>query len=44
MYTGGIGTAMIPKVASNMLCCIEVVAMGEMLMVGESMLLNAPNS
>ena len=35
MYTGGMGTAMIPKVVSNMLCCIEVVAMGEMLMVGE---------
>lgn len=34
MYTGGIGTAMIPKVVSNMLCCVQVVAMGEMLMLG----------
>ena len=34
MYTGGIGTAMIPKVVSNMLCCVQVVAMGEVLMLG----------
>ena len=35
MYTGGIGTAMIPKVVSNMLCCVQVVAMGEVLMLGK---------
>ena len=35
MYTGRMGTAMIPKVMSNMLCCAQVVAMGEILMIGE---------
>ncbi len=34
MYTGGIGTAMIPKVMSNMLCCVNCLAMGEILMIG----------
>ena len=34
MYTGRMGTAMIPKVMSNMLCCAQVVAMGEILMIG----------
>ena len=34
LYTGGVGTAMIPKVISNMLCFLEVIAMGEVLMVG----------
>ena len=34
MYTGKVGTAMIPKVVSNMLCCVQVVAMGEVLMLG----------
>ena len=35
LYTGGVGTAMIPKVISNMLCFLEVIAMGEVLMVGK---------
>ena len=35
LYTGGVGTAMIPKVVSNMLCCVQVIAMGEVLMVGK---------
>ena len=35
MYTGQVGTAMIPKVVSNMLCCVQVVAMGEVLMLGK---------
>ena len=35
LYTGGVGTAMIPKVISNMLCFLQVVAMGEVLMVGK---------
>ena len=35
MYTGRMGTAMIPKVMSNMLCCAQVVAMGEILMIGK---------
>ena len=34
MFTGRLGTAMIPKVVSNMLCCVQVIALGEMLMVG----------
>ena len=39
MYTGGVGTAMIPKVVSNMLCCVQVIAMGEVLMVGKLFIL-----
>ena len=35
MYTGKMGTAMIPKVMSNMLCCVQVVAMGEILMLAK---------
>ena len=35
MYTGGMGTAMIPKVMSNMMCCINCVAMAEMMMLGK---------
>ena len=35
MFTGELGTAMIPKVVSNMLCCIQVIALGEVMMVGE---------
>ncbi len=35
MYTGRMGTAMMPKVMSNMLCCVQVIAMGEILMVGK---------
>ena len=60
MYTGGIGTAMIPKVLmtkspkysnicpvltkiiqfqvmSNMLCCVNCLAMGEILMIGANL-------
>ena len=37
IFTGETGTAMYPKVVSNMLCCVQVVAMGEMLMLGENM-------
>ena len=36
MFTGELGTAMIPKVVSNMLCCIQVIALGEVMMVGKS--------
>ncbi len=36
MYTGKVGTAMVAKVVSNMLCCVQVVAMGEVLMLGQS--------
>ena len=35
LFTGGLGTAMIPKVMSNMICCINLVAMGESMMIGE---------
>ncbi len=35
LFTGPLGTAMVPKVAANMLCCVGIVAMGELLMVGE---------
>ena len=35
MYTGKVGTAMVAKVVSNMLCCVQVVAMGEVLMLGK---------
>ena len=35
MFTGELGTAMIPKVVSNMLCCIQVIALGEVMMVGK---------
>ena len=34
MYTGEVGSAMLIKVVSNMLCCVQVVAMGEVLMLG----------
>ncbi len=34
IHTGAVGTAMIPKVASNMLCCVNAIAMGEVLMLG----------
>ena len=35
MYTGGLGTAMIPKVLSNMLCGLQVCAMAEAMLIGE---------
>lgn len=35
MYTGGLGTAMIPKVVSNLLCFLQLVAMGEVLMIAK---------
>ena len=34
MYTGGLGTAMIPKVLSNMLCGLQVCAMAEAMLIG----------
>ena len=36
MYTGGLGSAMIPKVLSNMLCGLQVCAMAEAMMIGET--------
>ena len=36
MYTGGLGSAMIPKVLSNMLCGLQVCAMAEAMMIGGS--------
>ena len=36
MYTGPIGTAMRPKVLSNMLCAVQVLAMSECFAIGES--------
>jgi len=35
MYTGGLGTAMIPKVLSNMLCGLQVIAMAEAMLVAK---------
>ena len=35
LFCGPLGTAMVPKVAANMLCCVGIVAMGELLMVGK---------
>lgn len=34
-YTGGLGTAMIPKVLSNMLCGLQVIAMAEAMLVAK---------
>jgi 3-hydroxyisobutyrate dehydrogenase len=34
-YTGDVGTAMVPKVVSNMLCCVHAAAMGEVLMIAK---------
>ena len=34
MYTGALGTAMIPKVLSNMLCGLQVCAMAEAMFIG----------
>jgi 3-hydroxyisobutyrate dehydrogenase-like beta-hydroxyacid dehydrogenase len=36
MYTGALGTAMIPKVLSNMLCAVQVLAMSECFAIGNS--------
>ena len=36
MYTGGLGSAMIPKVLSNMLCGLQVCAMAEAMMIGRT--------
>jgi 3-hydroxyisobutyrate dehydrogenase-like beta-hydroxyacid dehydrogenase len=35
LYTGPLGTALIPKIYSNMLCCVHLLAAAEVLMVGE---------
>ena len=35
LYTGAMGTALIPKVLSNMLTCVHNLAMGEAFMVGK---------
>ena len=35
MYTGVLGTAMIPKVLSNMLCAVQVCAMSECFAIGQ---------
>ena len=35
LYTGIMGTALIPKVLSNMLTCVHNLAMGEVFMVGK---------
>merc|ERR1712066_120557 len=35
MYTGGLGTAMIPKVLSNMLCGLQVCAMAEAMLIAK---------
>lgn len=35
LYTGPMGTALIPKVFSNMLTCVHLVAAAEVMMVGK---------
>ena len=35
LYTGPLGTAMIPKVFSNLLCAVNIIAAGEALMVAK---------
>merc|ERR1719220_2802671 len=35
IYTGKMGTALIPKVLSNMLTCVHNQAMGEVFMIGK---------
>merc|ERR1712150_98501 len=35
IYTGEFGTAMIPKVLSNMLTVVEIIALGEVLMIAK---------
>ncbi len=42
MYTGEVGSAMLIKVVSNMLCCVQVVAMGEVLMLGNREEIHSP--
>ena len=38
IYTGKLGTALIPKVLSNMLTCVHIIAAGEVMMVGKKSL------
>ena len=40
IYTGGHGTALIPKVLSNMLVAVNIVAAGEALMIGKLIYFN----
>lgn len=35
LYTGPMGTAMIPKVYSNLLCAVNIIAAGEAMMVAK---------
>lgn len=35
LYTGPLGTAMIPKVFSNLLCAVNIIAAGEAMMVAK---------
>lgn len=35
LFTGPLGTAMVPKVAANMVCAVNIIAMGELLMVAK---------
>ena len=35
LYTGPLGTAMIPKVFSNLLCAVNIIAAGEAIMVAK---------
>lgn len=35
-YVGKIGSAMMVKVVSNMLACVHIIAMGEVLMLGKT--------
>ena len=38
LYNGKLGTAMIPKVLSNMLCAVQVLAMSECFAIGKYIL------
>ena len=40
LYTGKLGTAMIPKVLSNMLCAVQVLAMSECFAIGKYLPVN----
>lgn len=42
MYTGELGTAMIPKVLSNMLCAVQVLAMSECFAIGDLIIFKHP--
>ena len=35
IYTGEFGTATIPKVMSNMLTVVQIIALGEVMMIGK---------